>query len=61
MYICVCVCVCQDGLVVNMPANYVVGHEFAPLPGHTRDRHKNGMAQTPPIFLIISYILIGFL
>ena len=31
----------RDGLVLSMTASLVVGLEFTPLPGHTKDHHKN--------------------
>ena len=30
------------GLMVSVSASHVVGSEFAPQPGHTKEHHKNG-------------------
>ena len=33
---------CRVGLVVSVSASRTIGREFASLPGHTKDHHKNG-------------------
>ena len=37
-----CIRPCLVGLVVNVSASHTVGREFASLPVHTKDHHKNG-------------------
>ena len=37
----------QDFSVISMSATYVVGCGFVPLPGHSKNHHKNGKNYPP--------------
>ena len=53
MYVCYVCMVCMyvmisisfqmvSGRLVSMSVSHAIGRGFAPLPGHTKDSHKNG-------------------
>ena len=42
MYIYSSALPCRVGSVSSVSASHTVGREFASLPGHTKDHHKNG-------------------